>query len=127
MIRYLCGAVLATALVGCSSSEPKTYKVTGTVTWKGALIENGQLNVFADDGGTAPTTSKIVNGKFELRTTAGVKRVEVFSQKDGGFDKAMGANRFYNDIPREYNSETQLRFEVKPTDDNVLDLALPQK
>jgi hypothetical protein len=101
--------------------------VTGTVTWKGAPIENGQLNVHADDAQTAPATSKIVNGKFELMTTAGVKRVEVFSQKDKGFDKAMGASARYNDIPNEYNVATKLRFEVKPSDDNVLDLTLPQK
>jgi hypothetical protein len=126
MIRLFSGALLALALIGCSS-QPKLYKVTGTVTWKGAPIENGQLNVLADDAQTAPATSKIVNGKFELRTTAGVKRVEVFNQKEKGFDKAMGANAMFNDVPKEYNFETKLRFEVKPSDDNVLELALPQK
>jgi hypothetical protein len=127
MIRLFGGAVLALALVGCSDPGPKLYKVTGTVTWKGAPIENGQINVLADDAGTAPATSKIVDGKFELRTTAGVKRIEVFNQKDAGFNKAMGANAFYNDVSKEYNVETKLRFEVKPSDDNVLDLVLPQK
>jgi hypothetical protein len=127
MFRICWCAVLAAALVGCSSAEPKLYKVTGTVSWKGAPIANGRLNMLADDGQTPPATARIENGKFELRAAAGVKRVEVFNQKDKGFDKAMGAHVFVNDIPGEYNGETKLRFEVKPNDDNVLDLTLPQK
>ena len=126
MFRYLCAAALALAMAACSG-QPKLYKVTGTVTWKGAPIANGRLNILSAGGESVPATAKIENGKFELRTTAGLKRVEVFNQKDKGYDKAMGTNAFYNDIPGEYNGASKLRFEVQPNDDNVLELTLPQK
>src|SRR5262245_36756857 len=126
MVRYLCAAALALAMAACSD-KPKLYKVTGTVWWKGAAVANGSRNILAAGGESAPATAKIENGKFELRTTAGMKRVEVFNQKDKGFDKAMGTNAFYNDIPGEYNGVSKLRFEVQPNDNNVLELVLPQK
>ncbi len=127
MLRVLCAAGLAFLLAACSASAPKLYKVTGTVSWKGAPIENGRINLIAVDGGSPPASAKIENGKFELQAAAGLKRVEVFNQKVKGYDKVMGANAFYNDIPGEYNGETKLRFEVQPNDDNVLELVLPQK
>jgi hypothetical protein len=116
----------ALAVCGCAG-EPKTYHVSGVVSWKGSPIERGRINLVSDDGRTGPATAEIVNGRYELRATAGAKRVEVYNQRDKGYDKVMGQHTFANDVPAEYNAETKLRFEVQPRDDNVLDLALPQK
>lgn len=118
-------AVLA-ALAGCDS-RPKLYKVTGTVTWQGKPVENGRISLIAEDGKTTPAAAPIVDGKFELTATAGPKKVEVYNQRVTGFSKEMQQETRTNDIPPAYNAETKLRFEVKPADDNTLDLALPQK
>jgi hypothetical protein len=127
MIRVLCACGLALALAACSGPEARPHRVTGTVTWKGVPIENGRINLIAADGKSAPASAKIEQGRFELYATPGVKRVEVLSQKEKGFDKAMNQQIVVNDIPREYNGESKLRFEVQPHDGNVLELVLPQR
>jgi hypothetical protein len=114
------------SLFGCGS-EPKLYRVSGTVSWEGKLIEYGQINFFDASGATTPASAKIVNGRYEVHTTAGVKKVEVFNQRNLGFNKAMNQNTFTNDIPTEYNAESKLRFEVRSDIDNTFDLALPLK
>jgi hypothetical protein len=113
-------------LTGCDAG-PRLYKVTGTVTWEGKSVENGRISLIADDGKTAPAAAPIVNGKFELTATAGPKRVEVYNQRVTGFSKEMNQETRTNDIPPAYNAETKLRFEVRPADNNTLDLVLPQK
>jgi hypothetical protein len=114
------------ALAGCDSG-PKLYKVTGTVRWQGKPVETGRISLIAEDGKTAPASAPIVDGKFELQALPGPKRVEVFNQRVTGFSKEMNQETRTNDIPREYNSETKLRYEVRPADDNVYDLDLPLK
>jgi hypothetical protein len=111
---------------GCPNSSPKLYRVTGTVLWQGKPMEVGVINVIAVDGQTAPASAKIVNGKFEVRTSAGMKTMSIYNQRDLGFNKAMNQNVFTNDVPGEYNANSTLRFEVAPHDDNVYDVSLPQ-
>ena len=126
MTRAAALFVALAALAGCDAG-PKLYKVTGTVSWQGKPVENGQINLIAEDGQATPAGAKIVDGKFELTATAGPKRVEVYNQRVTGFSKEMNQETRTNDIPPAYNAETKLRFEVRPADDNTLDLTLPQK
>ncbi len=51
----------------------------------------------------------------------------VYNQRDLGFNKVMNQNMFTNDVPAEYNAKSKLQFEVQPNDDNVYEVALPQK
>jgi len=117
--------ITTTAALGCSTGT-KTYKVRGTVSWKGTPIEKGQIHLYAEDNTTPPASAPIIHGNFEMEAPPGRKRVEIYSQKQGEFDKTMGASKIYNDIPPEYNSNSKLRFEVQPNNDNVLNLQLPQ-
>src|SRR4051812_42945591 len=110
-------------LAGCDSG-PKLYRVTGTVSWNGQPVETGRINLIADDGKTTPASAPIVNGKFEMTALPGLKRVEVHNQRVTGYSKEMQQETRTSDIPPEYNAETKLRFEVRPADDNTLDLAL---
>jgi len=125
MKHILIAICITMVALGCSSGI-KTYKVRGTVSWKGVPLEKGQINLYPEDNSTPPVSAPITNGNFELQAPAGRKRVEIYSQKQGEFDKTMGASKIYNDIPPEYNSNSKLYFEVQPNNDNVLNLQLPQ-
>ena len=128
MFSRVVPAVLLAALVaGCSDGSPRLYRVTGTVTWQGKPVGAGVIN-FVDPAGQSPAVSaKIVDGRFEARTTAGPKSVQVYNQRDLGFNKEMNQHVFTNDVPTEYNARSTLVYEVKPSDDNVYDAALPLK
>jgi hypothetical protein len=127
VIRFVILAAALAFLAGCDPG-PKTYRVTGTVSWQGNPVADGTINLIAEDGMSTPASAKIADGKFELVTTAGMKKVEVFNRRNKGYDPVMKQDIMTNDIPTEYNgSETKLRFEVKPDAENVLDLKLPQK
>ncbi len=126
MLRFLTLAGLTIALAGCDGS-PKTYRVTGTVTWQGTPVADGQINFIAVDGLTQPASTKLVNGAYDLRATAGAKTVQVYAQRSKGFDKVMKQEVFEGFMPPEYNAKSVLTFDVQPNDDNVFDLALPPK
>jgi hypothetical protein len=125
--RVVRAGLLAALVVGCSDGGPRQYKVAGTVTWQGKPVGAGVINFVDPAGRSAPTSAKIVDGRFEARTTAGPKSVQVYNQRDLGFNKEMNQHVFTNDVPTEYNARSTLAFEVKPTDDNVYDAALPLK
>jgi len=127
VFRALAIAVLVFGIASCAEQPPPLYRVTGTVTWQGKPIESGVINLVDPGGQTSPASAKIVNGKFETRITQGVKTMIVYNQRDLGFNKVMNQNIFTNDVPAEYNAHSKLRFEVLPNDDNVYDVALPQK
>lgn len=112
---------------GCDSG-PKTYRVTGTVTWQNQPVEDGQIIFEAEDGQTHPAAGNFQpGGKYELRIAAGTKRVKVHAQRSKGFDKVMNQETYEAYIPAEYDAKSTLKFEVQPHDDNVFDLKLPIK
>jgi len=127
LIRFSAIALLILGIAGCMDSAPTLYRVLGTVSWHGKPMEVGVVNLIDPEGQTSPASAKIVNGKFEVRTTRGVKMMSIYNQRDLGFNKAMNQNVFTNDVPAEYNAQSKLRFEVQPNDENVYDVALPQK
>lgn len=43
-----------------------------------------------------------------------------------GFDKVMNQETFEGYVPPDFNAKSEIRFEVQPNDDNVLDLKLPK-
>ncbi len=125
----LASAFLSLILIswGCDNG-PKTYRVTGTVTWQGKPVEDGQIIFEAEDGQTHPAAGKFQpGGKYELRIAAGQKRVKVHAQRSKGFSKVMNQETFEAYIPVEYDAKSNLKFEVQPNDDNVYDLNLPLK
>lgn len=130
-MRHAAFALAAAAMVllaaGCDSG-PKTYRVTGAVTWQGQTVDDGQIIFEAEDGQTHPGSAKFQpGGKYELRVTAGLKRVKVHGQRSKGFDKIMNQERFEAYIPAEYDAKSKLTFDVQPNDDNVFDIKLPMK
>ena len=128
MPRHLITIVAAAAIViatGCGG--PPTYKVTGTVTWQGKEVEDGQITFLPEDGSLHPATAKIVNGRYEAKVPPGRSRVEISAQRDLGFNAAMHQNVKESYIPAEYHALSKLTIDVQKTDSNSADFHLPAK
>jgi hypothetical protein len=117
-------ALTAAALMGGCGGHP-TFKVSGTVSWKGQPVADGQINFLPDDGSVQPATAKIANGRYEARVPAGRMKVEIYADQDMGYDPAMHQNVKKGIIPPEYNALSTLTLDVQPHNDNVADFALP--
>jgi hypothetical protein len=118
--------LLLTLFMGCESSGPPTYEVSGTVTWNGALLPDGDIIFQATDDRIVPDAGKIRDGQFRLRAKAGKKRVEIHASrlvtgKDHVVMKTMERKPY---IPECYNAQTTLTAEVKADRENrfVFDL-----
>lgn len=108
-LGFLCWLLTLPLATGCSSG-PRTYKVTGAVTLDGKPVPMGDVLLVSDDGARGPDAAKIQDGRFELRSTAGKKRVEIRAHRQIG-NGPMGP--IYDDyLPADYNSGSTLTAEV---------------
>ena len=117
MLRVFClcslGGLLF-PLAGCGPRGPRVYDVSGTATFDGKPIENGDIIFLAADGQVSPDAGKIVDGKFQVRVKEGSKKVEIRATKEIG-RTSMGA--LYDDyIPSKYNGQTTLTAQIPTTD-----------
>jgi hypothetical protein len=115
------------ALSGCGPGGPKTVPVSGTVTFAGQPVADGEIAFRSADGATASWAGRIVAGRYAIRSTVGPKRVEIIAvrPKPGAKPKASGEgviNEMY--IPDRYNLESELRAEVTTTGPNEFDFTL---
>jgi hypothetical protein len=118
-------AVAAAVLLLQGCGGVRLYKVTGTVSWKGQPVADGQINFLPADPKVHPASAKIVNGQYEARVPAGTMKVEIYADQDMGYDKTMHQNVKKGIIPPEYNALSTLRFDVQSHNDNVADFSLP--
>ncbi|MCI0456927.1 MAG: hypothetical protein L0Z62_08110 [Gemmataceae bacterium] len=108
-ITALCATCLALTLAGCGDG---THSVSGTVSFDGQPVETGTIVFEAADGGPGLASSGIKNGKYELRSKAGKKKVVItaFRPKPGTEKDPQPATEEY--IPAKYNTESTLTKEV---------------
>jgi hypothetical protein len=103
------------SMLGCSSG-PRTYRVTGHVTFDGQPVEDGEILLIPEDKSISPDAAPIQDGVFDFKAKPGVKRVEIRASHAIA-QSAMGpVMKEY--IPPRYNGESTLREEVQPTDAN---------
>lgn len=111
--------LLALLSTGCGRGGPKTYPVSGSVTFGGVAVPKGHIVFTPLDASLAPEAAKIVDGKFSLRARAGKKRVEIIADREVGVrDPVMGVVPREAYIPAKYNDETILEAEVVPDGEN---------
>jgi hypothetical protein len=125
--RWAPGLYLAAwFLAGCGSAGPSTCEVTGTVTWNGAPLADGDILFEPADGKGVPGAGKIAGGQFRLRTTPGKKKVQIHATRDTGkIDPVMQSPVREPFIPERYNARTTLTRDITAGGDNhfVFDLA----
>ncbi|MBN9122972.1 MAG: hypothetical protein J0I06_28180 [Planctomycetes bacterium] len=115
----LAGCTAAGALAGCSGGGPDPATVSGAVKVNGAPVANGTIAFAPADGTGAPATGDIKNGRYEVRTTAGKKVVQVSVPVVSGKHKAhVGPDAPWVEVtseslPDKYHSKSELTFEVK--------------
>jgi hypothetical protein len=115
------------ALSGCGPGGPKTVPVSGSVTFAGQPVADGEIAFRSADGATASWAGRIVAGRYAIRSTVGPKRVEIIAvrPKPGAKPKASGEgviNEMY--IPDRYNLESELRAEVTAAGPNEFNFTL---
>ncbi|HUT57595.1 MAG TPA: hypothetical protein VNA25_07060 [Phycisphaerae bacterium] len=116
----VCLGLLALPVTGCGPSGPETYPVSGTVTWNGDPLPEGDIVFSPVDGSLAPDAGKIVAGKFEFQAQPGEKRVEIDATRESGeVDPVMHMAPRQAYIPSKYNSETTLKATVTAGGDNT--------
>lgn len=117
---------VALLVLGCGPGGPKTYAVQGHVTWENKPLPDGYIT-FAPAEGEAetPVAAPIKDGHFQLRVTAGPKRVEVQATREvGEVDPSMGARARRPYIPARYNTESELQADIQPNDENQFEFSL---
>jgi hypothetical protein len=127
--RRFPGLCLAVCLLaGCGAAGPPTCDVTGTVTWNGAPLAEGDILFEPADGKGVPGAGKITAGRFRLRTTPGKKKIQVHATRDTGkIDPVMQSPVREALIPERFNARTTLTRDVTAGGDNhfVFDLSGP--
>jgi hypothetical protein len=109
------GILIVMLLMACGcESKPQMYPVSGTVTFNGQPIAEGNIRFVPKDGSILEEVGEIRAGKFSFQSRPGPKRVEIFATREipppqpGMF----GAREDY--IPRRYNAQSDLSATVVP-------------
>ena len=104
-------------LAGCAESVPETQTVSGTVTFDGTPVAEGEI-VFRDAAGqTRSCGGQINDGKYSFEASPGNKKVEITARREvpGEFDTSNPGEKtplVEEYIPAMYNTETTLTAEV---------------
>ncbi len=121
--------------IGCGgvSDAPETVKVTGTVTFDGAPVNEASI-IFEDSEGKEKSFfAKTDNGAFSTQMTAGKKKVIITAIReipgktvpDAAGTGTVPATEQY--IPKQYNKATTLEKEIKAEGPNKLTFDLKSK
>jgi hypothetical protein len=128
MRRSLSVAVgLLLVLAGCT---PRSYPVSGTVTWKGEPLPEGDIVFIDRERSEVQDHGKIVNGQIQAQVKPGKKRVLILASKESGkFDPNMGAAPRVQYIPTQYNDPYRsiLEADVTPNGANSFTFDLKEK
>ncbi|HVJ85596.1 MAG TPA: hypothetical protein VM452_08120 [Caulifigura sp.] len=128
-VRRLAACAVAAFLAGCSGDSPGRYPVSGTVTFDGKPVAQGDIQMMFVDGMGRPEAARIVDGKYAMDVAPGVKTVAIYATRDSG-RKEPGAQPgemvpvFEQYLPAKFNTTTTLQVEVKATSQNELNFDL---
>ncbi|MCH2129085.1 MAG: hypothetical protein MK179_08070 [Pirellulaceae bacterium] len=104
--------MVATLLMGCGPSGPKTYSVSGTVSLDNQPLETGKIFLIDPAGRLDSDVGDIADGKFKFRAKPGSKRVELRAERQTGEISHFGGAVTAEALPARYNSQSTLTEEV---------------
>lgn len=113
-------------LLGCGASGPRTYPVSGTVTFEGTPIDKGSILFLPSEGPGRPEGGEIVDGRYSFEATAGKKRVQVHATRaiPGTHNPMLGGPDREEFLPPEYDAKSTLTAEVVADQANTIDFPL---
>src|SRR5687767_2891918 len=101
----LAGLVLAAA--GCGGSGSKVREVTGTVTFDGKEVAEGEIIFSPEDPALSPDSGTIKDGKYTAKVKEGKHKVRInASRAVPGKKGPMGEDWIEEYIPEKYNEKT---------------------
>ncbi|MES2791285.1 MAG: hypothetical protein V4719_16840 [Planctomycetota bacterium] len=104
---------------GCGESGPTDQYVTGTVTFDGQPVKDGQIVLTPTEPGVTPDSGSIKDGKFAFATRKGEKSVQIEALRDvpgktitlpPPLSGTKPVTEMY--IPAVYNKKTKLKVTV---------------
>ena len=124
-------AAAAVILAGCGPSGPRTYKVSGTVTFDGAPVQSGNI-VFRDAAGKEKSYGgAITAGQYSFESSPGKKKVEISAMREvpGKMDTSNPGQEvplMEQYIPEKYSdpAKTTLTAEVTGSGEQKIDFPL---
>jgi len=116
-MRYIILAAsiaLVFSITGCGKDA---HTVSGTVTYDGTPLPDGDILFIDPENKVAPDAGKIKDGKFSVAVKPGKKKVEIRASKmqplPGGKKGAMGETETPVDyIPDRYNTKSELTADI---------------
>lgn len=125
--NLLFAALMALLIVpGCGGGGPREYLVTGSVTFDGLPVEDGEIVFLPANMGT-PRAAQIVNGQFQCRLPEGEKQVQITATRESPTPAPDGLPNYESYIPAMYNTQSKLTAEVKANGDNALTFDLQSR
>lgn len=121
---------LLVVLAGCGGDNgPKLFRISGTVTFDGQPVKDGDILFVFEDSKLGPDAGKIVDGKFSLMAKAGKTKVKITAARELAgkpIKGAMGENLKPSEqfIPACYNDATQLTAEIPANGPNGIEFLL---
>jgi hypothetical protein len=115
------------AATGCGPTGPKLYPVSGTVSWNGKPLPEGDIIFAPASPGELEDAGKIVAGKFAFQARPGAKKVKIMANRsEGPVDPQMGLAPRVQYIPPQYSSaeKTTLTAEVTENGKNEFEFTL---
>src|SRR5262245_26830212 len=119
LVAWASGCLLALlVLAGCGDST--TGEVRGTIKFDGQPVKEGAITFKPVDGKTGTAGGQIKDGRYTARVPLGEMKVEISAPKVVRMKKLYDtpnspeAPVTEEVLPAKYNTQTELRLEVKP-------------
>ena len=123
-------------LIGLSGCERGTqrYDVNGTVTYRGKLIDIGEIVFSPADGKGRPDGGRITDGRYSVKLTSGLKSVSISAESNDPelvknlppLHSSYPADTPRSYLPKKYNEKSTLTAEVAPRSGQRLDFDLTE-
>lgn len=118
-------ATFALVATGCGKSGPKTYDVTGTVTYDGQPLDSGSIAFTPADTTMRGGQVEITAGKYTIQLPAGEMTVKIYAERPSGpYDEVMGGTPSEQYLHANYNDNTKLGATITPESGQVHDFKL---
>ena len=118
-------------LAGCGKNERPMTDVSGTVTFDGAPLPDGQILIRHTSGEQRGYEATITGGAYQLRCEPGEVRVEITAIRDipGKFQYPNGVKEPVREsyIPEKYNTKSTLMTTLTPGDNDDVSFELTTK
>jgi hypothetical protein len=130
MSRWFVPCLFVVSAFGCGPTGPTRVIVTGTVTYNGEPVGEGNILFLDPTGQTAVDGGPIVNGRYSVEVLPGMKRVEIRAARaiPGTSDAIRGGRPALEEfVPPGYHRDSKLTVEVTPEGPNVFDFPMTGK